>query len=114
MESGKGYPNIESLKCISKLFSVTIDELLSSDELITLAECENRSHIKKTYSFISGIIDIMAVVFIVLPLYEKLVDDYIYSVNLLSFTDTTNINLFIYWLVFICIIELGIARLIFT
>jgi transcriptional regulator with XRE-family HTH domain len=37
-ESGKGYPNIESLKCISKLFSVTIDELLSSDELIVLAE----------------------------------------------------------------------------
>ena len=24
-ESGKGYPNIESLKCISKFFSVTID-----------------------------------------------------------------------------------------
>ncbi len=29
-ESGKGYPNIESLKCISKFFSVTIDELLSN------------------------------------------------------------------------------------
>ena len=29
-ESGKGYPNIESLKCISKFFSVTIDELLSA------------------------------------------------------------------------------------
>ena len=33
-ESGKGYPNIESLKCISKFFSVTIDELLSGEELI--------------------------------------------------------------------------------
>ena len=28
-ESGRGYPNIDSLKAISKLFSVTIDELLS-------------------------------------------------------------------------------------
>ena len=28
-ESGKGYPNIESLKSISRLFSVTIDDLLS-------------------------------------------------------------------------------------
>ena len=27
-ESGKGYPNIESLKNISKFFSVSIDELL--------------------------------------------------------------------------------------
>ena len=53
-ESGKGYPNIESLKCISKFFSVTIDELLSGEELITLAETENRSNLKKIYSFIYG------------------------------------------------------------
>lgn len=87
-ESGKGYPNIESLKCISKFFSVTIDELLSGEELITLAETENRSNLKKIYSFIYGILDMMAVTFILLPLYGNLVDGYIYSVNLLSFTDT--------------------------
>ena len=44
-ESGKGYPNIDSLKEISKFFSVTIDELLSSEELITAAKDENRSNI---------------------------------------------------------------------
>ena len=83
-ESGKGYPNIESLKCISKFFSVTIDELLSGEELITLAETENRSNLKKIYSFIYGILDMMAVTFILLPLYGNgnLVDGYIYSVNL--------------------------------
>ena len=64
-ESGKGYPNIESLKCISKFFSVTIDELLSGEELITLAETENRSNLKKIYSFIYGILDMMAVTFMV-------------------------------------------------
>ena len=37
-ESGKGYPNIESLKAISKLFSVSIDDLMSGNELLTLAE----------------------------------------------------------------------------
>ena len=36
-ESGRGYPNLESLKAISKLFSVTIDELLSNEELIDLS-----------------------------------------------------------------------------
>ena len=30
-ESGRGYPSIDSLKEISKFFSVTIDELLSSE-----------------------------------------------------------------------------------
>lgn len=71
-ESGKGYPNIESLKCISKFFSVTIDELLSGEELITLAETENRSNLKKIYNYIYGILDMMAVAFIFLPLYGKL------------------------------------------
>ena len=33
-ESGRGYPNIESLKAIAKFFSVTLDELLSADEAI--------------------------------------------------------------------------------
>lgn len=113
-ESAKGYPNIESLKCISKLFSVSIDELLSSDELITLAECENRSSIKRIYRLISGIIDLMAISFIVLPLYAKEVgNDIIYSVNLLSFTDTSNINCYIYWAISLLIIGMGIGILIF-
>ena len=33
-ESGRGYPNIDSLKEIAKYFSVTIDELLSSNEVL--------------------------------------------------------------------------------
>ena len=36
-ESGRGYPSIDSLKEIAKYFSVTIDELLSSDEVLSIA-----------------------------------------------------------------------------
>ena len=32
-ESGRGFPNIESLKSISKYFSVSLDELLSNEEI---------------------------------------------------------------------------------
>src|SRR5699024_12366954 len=63
-ESGKGYPNIDSLKCISKFFSVTIDELLSGEELITLAQTENRAKLKKSNSFIYGILYMIAFSFI--------------------------------------------------
>lgn len=110
-ESGKGYPNIESLKCLSKFFSVSIDELLSNDELITLAECENRSNLKKIYRLISSTIDVLAVVFIVLPIYGKLEGGHVYSVNLLANTMTSNINSFIYWAIFLCMIGIGILRL---
>ena len=37
-ESGRGYPSIDSLKEISRYFSVSIDDLLSGDQLIFIAE----------------------------------------------------------------------------
>ncbi|WP_373897824.1 helix-turn-helix domain-containing protein [Haloimpatiens sp. FM7315] len=113
-ESGKGYPNIESLKGISKFFSVSIDELLSGDELISLAQTENSSNIKKIYGFLIGVLDAMAIAFILLPLYGKTEGGYIYSVNLLSFTETTTINIIIYWFLFIVMIMVGISELIVT
>lgn len=39
-ESGRGLPNIDSLKALSKLFNVTIDDLLSSDDILRAAEEE--------------------------------------------------------------------------
>ena len=105
-ESGKGYPNIESLKSISKLFSISIDELLSGEELISIAETENSSNMDKIYNILGAVLDLMVIVFIIVPLYGKRVGDYIYSVNLISFTDSTPINLAIYWIIFIALIFL--------
>nr|WP_205598647.1 helix-turn-helix transcriptional regulator [Clostridium niameyense] len=113
-ESGKGYPNIESLKCISKFFSVSIDELLSGEEVVALAETENSSNLKKIYGLLIGILDVMAIIFIFLPLYGKTEDGYIYLVNLFSFTETTMMNLIIYWGTFIAIIGIGISKLTLT
>ena len=87
---------------------------LDVNELISLAECENRSNIKKVYGLMGGIIDVMAAAFIFLPLYGKPEGGHIYHVNLLSFTDTTKINLWIYWGIFCFLIVLGIMRLILT
>lgn len=111
-ESGKGYPNIDSLKSISKLFSVSIDELLSSEELITLARYENNSNISKIFSLIYAILDLLAISFIFLPLYGQSDGTYIHAVNLLKYTDTTPIILISYWIIFILIIILGITQLI--
>ena len=86
-ESGKGYPNIDSLKEISKFFSVTIDELLSSEELITAAEDENRSNIGKLLDLLIGIVDIMSIMLILLPLYPEKVGGYITSVSLFDYID---------------------------
>ena len=41
-ESRRGYPSIDSLKEISRYFAVSIDDLLSGEQLITIAEKENK------------------------------------------------------------------------
>ena len=46
-ESGRGLPSIDSLKDISEFFSVSIDELLSGEKLLSLAEKENSSNTRK-------------------------------------------------------------------
>lgn len=110
-ESGKGYPNIDSLKSISNLFSVSIDDLLSSDELITLAESENRSNMRKVFSLICGIVDLMAIAFILLPFYGQPEGTDIRSVTLLEYRDTTA-TLLVYWAIFILMAVLGIIELV--
>lgn len=111
-ESGKGYPNIDSLKSISKLFSVSIDELLSGEELISLAEDENHSNINKIYSLTFGVLDLMALSFLFLPLYMRVDNDLIRSVSLLANPDANALTWTIYLAVPILMAIMGLIQLI--
>ncbi|MDD6193547.1 MAG: helix-turn-helix transcriptional regulator [Lachnospiraceae bacterium] len=113
-ESGRGYPSIDSLKEISNFFSVTIDELLSGEKLISIAEKENKSNMQRMCDFILGMVDVFTVLLIVLPLYPNPIDGYIYSVNLPSYTDTTSFNRMIYWMMYIALITTGIVKILLT
>lgn len=57
-ESGRGYPSIDSLKEISGFFSVTIDELLSGEKLLSIAEKENRSNMQNLCRILIGVVDL--------------------------------------------------------
>lgn len=111
-ESGRGYPNIESLKSISKLFDITIDDLLSGEEVITIAQTENRSNTGKNMSLLYGILDLMALLFICLPCYGQLENGYIYSVSLFHYTDTTKWLWIVYFCILIVMIGIGIIELV--
>ena len=66
-ESGRGYPNIDSLKEISRFFSVTIDDLICSDEMITVAETEKREFADKYVSLICNVLDILLAILLFIP-----------------------------------------------
>jgi len=110
-ESGRGYPNIDSLKEISKYFSVSIDDLLSGEKLLSIAEEEKESSIRNLCDLLFGITDILGVMLIILPLYPKTIDGYIYSVNLLAYVEKTTWNRLIYWIVILSLILMGMIKL---
>ena len=113
-ESGRGYPSIDSLKEISKYFSVTIDNLLSGEKLLFIVEKENKSNLRNVCDMLLGMIDICSLVLIVLPLYPNLVNGYVYSVNLFAYTQISSMNLKIYWILFVLLVVTGIAKVILT
>lgn len=113
-ESGRGYPSIDSLKEISKYFSVTIDELLTGEKLISIAEKENKSNIQKMCNLLTGIVDLFSFILIVLPLYPNPINGDIYSVNLFAYTETTSFNRMLYWIMFLALVLVGAVKIIIT
>jgi len=111
-ESGKGYPNIESLKSISKLFAVSIDDLLSSEEVIALAASENRTNINKILCLVYGTLDFMTLSFFFLPLYIRHDSDLIRTVSLFANPDVSTITWTIYLVLPILMAIMGIVQII--
>ena len=66
-ESGRGYPSIDSLKEIARFFSITIDDLICSDEMISVAENEKREFADKYISLICNVMDILPVILLFIP-----------------------------------------------
>lgn len=85
-ESGRGYPNIDSLKAISKYFSISLDELLSSDEILTIAEEDNKQKEQHTRDLVFGLLDCSVAMFLFLPFFGQEINDSIREVSLLSLT----------------------------
>jgi transcriptional regulator with XRE-family HTH domain len=113
-ESGRGYPSIDSLKGISTFFSVTIDELVSEEKLLSIAEKENKSNMQKLCSTLIGAIDLLHFLLIVLPLYPKSMKEYIAAVNLFGYTETSAFNRMVYWILFSLLMLIGVSELIVT
>lgn len=109
-ESGRGYPSIDSLKEISKFFSVSIDELLSGEKIISIAEKENKSNLKNMCSLCFGITDILYLTLIILPLYSISAGERICAVNLFVFIEKTLFNQMVFPIMFLLIMLCGAAK----
>lgn len=110
-ESGRGYPNIDSLKAIAKFFSITVDELLSGDELLTIAEEDTKQKEKHFCDLVFGLLDCSIAMFFFLLFFGQNIDGSIQEVSLLSLTAITSYLRAAYFAVVIGVVGLGILTL---
>ena len=88
-ESGRGMPSIDSVKAIAAFFSVTIDELLSSDQALRIAEEENKKKAGSLRDLVFGLLDCGTSMLLILPLFGQSGEDGVRAVPLLALSDVT-------------------------
>ena len=110
-ESGRGMPSIDSLKTISKFFAVTLDDLLSSEELLVIAEDDHKQKEMYIRDMIYGSLDCSMILLILLPFFGQKADGVIQEVSLLALTEIQLYLRGLYFVVVIGMILLGIITL---
>ena len=110
-ESGRGMPNIESLKTISKFFAVTLDDLLSSEELLVIAEDDHRQKEMHIRDLIYGLLDCGMALLFFLPFFGQKANGTIQGVSLLALTGIQFYLKILYLIVVIGMTVLGILTL---
>lgn len=110
-ESGRGMPSIESLKAISKFFAVTLDELLSGEELLVIAEDDHKQKEMHIRDMIYGLLDCSMALLFFLPFFGQRTDGTMQGVSLLTLAEVQVYLKILYLAVVIGMITLGILTL---
>ena len=104
-ESGRGIPGIDSLKAISQVFDISIDSLLSGEELLTLAEADRRQSTARLRRLLYGILDCLTALLLFLPCFgQPVTDGSVQAVSLLALESANHIRE-------VCLVAIGFAEL---
>lgn len=110
-ESGRGYPSIDSLKEISKYFSVSLDELLSSEEILNAAQEDNKQKISHFRDLVFGLLDCSIAMFLFLPFFGQKAGAVIEEVSLISLSAMELYIKIPYFVIVISLILWGVLTL---
>ena len=107
-ESGRGYPSIDSLKRVAEFFSVTIDGLLSGDDVLSVTEEKPEPQEKSFRERIFGLLDLSTALLLFLPFFGQASDGNIHGVSLLTLTGSSPYMRTAYFSIVTGMIALGI------
>lgn len=110
-ESGRGCPNIDSLKAISEFFGVSIDELLSGDELLSIAEENIRENKKRVRGLVLGLLDCSTALLLFLPFFGDKTEEIVRAVSLVGLNQTAAYMKAAYYMLILGLVLMGILSL---
>ena len=113
-ELGKGYPNIESLKAIASFFGITVDELLSSEEILSVAEQDGKRKENRLKNLIFALVDISFILLLFLPFFALRGNNTINSVSLLCLKNTQTYIKIVYFALVFSSVLMGVIQLILS
>lgn len=112
-ESGRGFPNIDSLKAISKCFGISLDELLSGEELLQIAEKNHKEQESGFRDLVFGLLDCGMALFFFLPFFGQKTAGVISDVSLLSLNEIQPYLIIVYFVFVFMMVILGVLTLAF-
>ena len=76
---------MDSLQLIAKFYGVTLDDLLSAEDVIAVAETENRANLRRFAYGMDGLLNVAALLSSLLPLFKAEQGSAFYAVPLYQF-----------------------------
>ena len=110
-ESGRGYPNIDSLKALSEFFGVSIDELLSGNEILSIAQEDTKQKENRIRDLVFGALDVCFLMILFLPFFRQQENEIIEGRSLLLLNDIAPYLKILYFAIIISVFILGIITL---
>jgi transcriptional regulator with XRE-family HTH domain len=111
-ESGRGYPNLDSLKAIAVFFGVTVDELLSGERILTLAREESREKESRLRDLVFGLLDCSTALFFFVPFFRQNGAGGVQAVSLPALTELASYLKIGYFAVVVALIVWGVLILV--
>ena len=85
-ESGRGLPSIDSLKAISRYFSISLDQLLSGEALLEIAVDDQKAQTRRWRDLLYGALDCSMSLLLFLPFFAMAQDGFMEAVSLPDLT----------------------------
>ena len=111
-ESGRGFPGIDSIKDLAKFFSVTVDELLMGDELLSAVEQETSKRKTALLSLLFGLLDLSMVMLVFIPFFANKIDGVIYEVSLINLINVSLYLKICYFIITLSLVFWGLVIII--